>query len=472
MKIVFLTAGTGSYYCGACMRDNTLARELHRAGHDVTIAPMYLPLTLDEETLANARDVPVFFGGINVFLQQKLALFRHTPAWFDRMLNGTGLLRWAARRSHMTSARTHGAMMLEMLNVDTSPLRKELDKLMEWLAVIEKPDLVCLSNALLAGFTAELKRRLRAPVAVFFQGEDTFLDGLPDPYRSQAWAALKARLPAADLLISPTRFYADYMAPRLGLDARAIAVVPNGIDLAGYSNAPSGTGSLPAVASGEGRVPPASSGMGVPPMGSSDAEHGRDARATSNPAIGYLARMSRDKGLDQLVEAFIALARDLGDTTTRLRIAGAATVGDEPLIAKMKQRLAAAGLAERVEWHPNVTREQKIAFLRGLTLFSVPTAYPEAFGLYVVEAMACGVPVVQPDAAAFPELVAATGGGVCVPPRDPAALARAWRDLLADAPRRAALGRAGRLGVEKCFSAPTMSAEFLRATARLTATKA
>ena len=432
-KIVFLTAGTGSYYCGACMRDNTLARELHRAGHDVTIAPMYLPLMLDETTLAGAESVPVFFGGINVYLQQKLAFFRHTPAWFDRLLNSAGLLKWAARRSHMTSARTHGEMMLEMLNVDASPLRKELDKLLDWLTGIVKPDLVCLSNALLVGFAGELRRRLGAPIVTFFQGEDTFLDGLPEPYRTKSWASLRQRLPASDLLISPSRFYAHYMAPRLGLAADAIAIVPNGIQLDGFSVAD---------------APPAP------------------------PVIGYLARMCRDKGLDQLVEAFIVLARDLGDATTRLRIAGAATAGDEPLIAQMKQRLGDAGLADRAEWLPNVSREQKIAFLRGLTLFSVPTAYGEAFGLYVVEAMACGVPVVQPDAAAFPELVAATGGGVCVPPRDASALARAWRDLLADEPRRAALGRAGRLGVEKKFSAPTMCAQFLRATARLTAAKA
>jgi glycosyltransferase involved in cell wall biosynthesis len=70
-------------------------------------------------------------------------------------------------------------------------------------------------------------------------------------------------------------------------------------------------------------------------------------------------------------------------------------------------------------------------------------------------------------AAAFPELIAATGGGVCVPPRDPPALARAWQSLLADPARRAALGRTGRLSIEKRFSAPTMAAEFLRLTARL-----
>ena len=428
MKIVFLTAGTGSYYCGACMRDNTLARELHRAGHDVTIAPMYLPLILDETTLDNAKEVPVFFGGINVFLQHKFPLFRKTPAAFDRLLNSTGLLKWAARHSHMTSAREHGEMALEMLNVDSGRMRKELDKLLGWLGDVVKPDLVCLSNALLAGFTGELKRRLGAPVVLYFQGEDTFLDGLPEPYRTQSWAALAARVPAADLLLSPSRFYAEYMGGRLGLAPGAIEVAPNGIDLSGYAVA--------------------------------------DAPPTA-PTIGYLARMCREKGVDHLVDAFIALARDLGDITARLKIGGAATAGDQRVIAGLKGKLEAAGLAARVEWHPNLTREAKISFLRSLSVFSVPVAYPEAFGLYVIEAMACGVPIVQPDTAAFPELIAATGGGICVPPRDALALARAWQALLADPARRAALGRAGRLGVEKNFGARTMAEHFTRVTARL-----
>lgn len=428
MKIVFLTAGTGSYYCGACMRDNALARELHRAGHDVTLAPMYLPLTLDETTLVGAEKVPVFFGGINVFLQQKIPLFRKTPAAFDRLLNSTGLLRWAARHSHMTSARTHGEMAVEMLNVATSPLRKELDKLLDWLGDIAKPDLVCLSNALLAGFTPELKRRLGAPVAVFFQGEDSFLDSLPEPYRTQCWAALKHHLPAADALISPSRRYADYMGRRLGLAPASIEIVPNGISLDGYT-----AGAEPAV-----------------------------------PTIGYLARLCREKGLELLVDAFILLARERGDSRTLLKIAGAATAGDQPLIAQLQKRLAAAGLSARVTWLPNVSREEKISFLRGLTLFSVPTLYEEAFGLYVVEAMACGVPVVQPDSASFPEIIGATGGGLCVPPQDPRALADAWHHLLADAPRRTALGKSGRLGVEKRFGAPTMAQHFGLVARRLT----
>lgn len=429
VRIVFLTPGTGSYYCGACMRDNALARELHRTGHDVTIVPMYLPLTLDETALEGLERVPVFFGGINVFLQQKLAIFRKTPAFLDRLLNSTGLLRWAAGHSHMTSAREHGEMTQEMLEFDLNRFDKELEKLLGWLGQLEKPDVICLSTALLAGFAAELKRRLGAPVVLFFQGEDGFLDHLPEPYRSRCWNLLRDRLAGSDVMLAPSRFYAEFMRGRLGLAPGAVQVVSNGIQLDGFSPAD---------------APPAS------------------------PTIGYLARMSREKGLELLVEAFVLLARELGDATARLKIAGAVTAGDQRLIGELKKRIAEAGLDARVEWFPNVSREEKIVFLRSLSVFSVPTQYAEAFGLYVIEAMACGVPVVQPESAAFPEIIEATGGGVCVPPRDAGALARAWQQLLRDPARRGALGQAGRLGVEKLFSAQRMCGQFCQVTARLT----
>jgi glycosyltransferase involved in cell wall biosynthesis len=409
------------------MRDNALARELQRVGHDVTIAPMYLPLMLDDTALAGLEQAPVFFGGINVYLQQKLSLFRKTPAFLDRLLNSSGLLRWAARHSHMTSAREHGEMALEMLNVETSRFQKEWSKLLTWLEHVGKPDVVCLSNALLAGFASQLKQQFGAPVVLFFQGEDSFLDGLPEPYRSQSWTALRERLPDSDVMIAPSCYYAGYMRTRLGLGPDAIEVVHNGITLEGHQPA---------------ETEPAS------------------------PTIGYLARMSRDKGLEVLVDAFIVLARELGDATTQLKIAGASTAGDEHLIGALKQRIASAGLDSRVAWSPNLTREQKLDFLRSLTLFSVPAIYPEAFGLYLIEAMACGIPVVQPDSAAFPEIIGLNGGGICVPPHDPRALARGWQQLLGSASERAKLGAAGRLSVEKNFHARTMSEKFCQVTDR------
>ena len=421
MKVTFLTAGTGSYHCGACMRDNALVTALHRAGHEVALLPMYLPMVLDEEVLPQVKKAPIFFGGINVYLQQKFALFRHTPRWLDKLTNGVGLLRAVAGRSHMTRGRDLGEMTLGMLRVEESRLTKELDKLIDWLEHHEKPDLICLSNALLAGLTREMKRRLRVPVIVFFQGEDTFLDSLPEPFREQSWAEMKERLTEADMLVSPSRFYADLMAGRLGIAASAIEVLPNGIVLEGYG----------------------------------------PARMEKPPAIGYLARMTREKGLGILVDGYLALQRTGSHPDCRLKIAGSCTAGDAEFVSAMKKKIEEAGLSAKVEWRPNLTREEKEEFLRSLTLFSVPVTYPEAFGLYVVEAMASGVPVVNPDASSFPEIVAATEGGVLVPPGDPAELAAGWERLLNDPKELRAMGERGRRGVEERYSVTAMRDGFV-----------
>ena len=377
LKIVFLTPGTGGWYCGACMRDNALAKALHAAGHEVSLLPMYLPLQLDEEVLESARDTPVFFGGINIFLQQKFRLFRHTPRWLDKLLDHPRLLRSVARHSHMTSARDHGELTLAMLRLEDRRLGKELDKLCAWLQQLS-PDILCLSTALQAGMIPELKRRLGGTKLICcFQGEDTFLDGLPEPYRNACWSDLALRAREADALISPSAFYAGLMQQRLGPANLTIHVLPNGIDLAGYAPQPSKPGP---------------------------------------PVIGFLARMCRDKGLEVMVDAFIHLRTVLAHPDARLHLAGAATADNQALIESLQQRLEAVGLTDQVKWQTNLSRSDKIAMLGALTLFSVPAIYPEAFGLYVIEAMACGVPVVQPAAASFPEIIARAGVGVLVPP--------------------------------------------------------
>jgi glycosyltransferase involved in cell wall biosynthesis len=419
MNLAFLTPGTGSYYCGACMRDNALAKSLLAAGHQVSLLPMYLPHQLDEEVLAQARN-PIFFGGINVFLQQNVSLFRHTPRWLDNFLNHSGLLRFAAKRSHMTSARVHGAMALAMLRIEDSHFGKELDKLINWLAT-DKPDILCLGTALQAGMIRQLKQRLGVKIICCFQGEDSFLDGLPEPFKSDCWAELRSRLADADLLVAPSQFYADLMRQRLDAPGLRIEVMPNGIDLEGYH----------------------------PP------------KPTSPPVIGYLARMIREKGLPELVEAFIHLRTTLKHPDARLHIAGAATAGDSELIGQLKQQLEAAGLSNQVTWSPNISREEKADMLSSLTLFSVPATYPEAFGLYLLEAMASGVPVVQPNASSFPEIINASGCGVLVPPGDPIALATAWNDLIQNPAALQSFGAKGRHAAENHYSVSAMRERFL-----------
>ena len=440
LKIVFLTPGTGGWYCGACMRDNALAKSLQAAGHAVSLLPMYLPLQLDEEELISERPAPVFFGGINVFLQQKFALFRHTPRWFDRLLDDPRLLRRVARHSHMTSARDLGEMTLAMLRLEDSQLGKELDKLCGWLA-LEVPDILCLSTALQAGMIRELKRRLGVKILCCFQGEDTFLDSLPEPFRAACWSELALRVRDADAVVSPSAFYANLMEQRLGADGLTITVLPNGIDLAGYA-----------------------------PV----------ADKPGPPVIGFLARLSRAKGLEVMVDAFIHLRTVLGHPDARLHLAGAATVEDGALIAVLRQRLDAAGLAGQVRWQPNLTREEKAAMLGALSVFSVPAVYPEAFGLYVIEAMACGVPVVQPAVASFPELVGRAGVlvggeagtvGAFVRTRPNASdghrpplqvgLARAWFDLLAQPELMRELGARSRRVAEEFYAVGVMRDRFV-----------
>lgn len=412
MKITILTAGTGSYYCGACMRDNALARELIARGHEAHLVPMYLPLQLDEIRID--QDTPVFFGGINVYLQQKYQVFQMLPRWADRLMNANWLLRAAARRSHMTSAREQGEMTCQMLRLEESRLGREVDKLVEWLQHEGPPDVVLLSNALLSGLVRDLKKRLQIPVVCAFQGEDSFLDGLPDPWREQAWKEMAVRSKEAELRIAPSRFYGRMMEKRLGFDEGSIEVLPNGIDLSDYE-----------AGCGEGKK------------------------------IGYLARMCHAKGLGLLVDAFIAL----NDRSLSLAVAGTMGGGDEDYVRDLKLKLERAGLADRVEWRPDLDRAEKAAFLKELAVFSVPVRIPEAFGLYILEAMACGVPVVMPESSAFPEIVGEAGCGILVEPESAGKLADGLREML-DHPKRREIGQKGRQAVERNYHVGVMTDRF------------
>ena len=423
MKITFLTPGTGSYYCGACMRDNALANALIKDGHEAELLPMYLPLMLDEDSEGQESDSPVFFGGINIFLQQKFAVFRHSPEWFDKLLNNPNLLRSAAKHSHMTSARDHGQMTFEMLRLDGVVFEKELNKLYSWINDHGVPDALCLSTALQAGLAKEVKKQWNIPVICYFQGEDSFLDSLPDDYRDRCWQLMADRCQDADVLLAPSEFYARMMERRLGMDTGRIRLQINGINLEGFQVS----------------------------EGASD-EH---------PAIGYLARLCEVKGLPLMIDAFIHLRTQLGNDSARLKVAGAMTKGDIGLVESLKSKLDRANLSDSVEWLPNISRDEKLAFLSSLSLFSVPVQYEEAFGLYGIEAMAASVPIVQPNASAFPEIIETTGGGVCVDIVGPELLAEAWQKLLQDPEGLKKMGERGRLGVERSYSIQAMKNAFL-----------
>src|SRR5882724_6098404 len=377
MTIIQLTPGAGAMYCGNCFRDNALVAALRKQGHDVLMVPLYLPLTLDEAD--QSADTPIFYSGINVFLEQKSALFREAPSWFHNLLTARSLLKLAAGKAARTRAADLGEITLSMLRGEEGNQARELDDLIAWLKTQPKPDLICLSNALLIGMVRRLKAELGVPIVCMLQGEDGFLDALPESHRAACWKTVAERGAEVDLFLAPSNYFGHLMETRLGLAEERVQVVHNGINLEGYGSEGDGPMSRP---------------------------------KNSAPVLGYFARMCPEKGLDTLVDAYIEVRKRGRVKDAKLRVGGGCGPADEPFVNGLRERLRTAGLLDRVEFCPNLNRADKVAFLRSLSVFSVPARYGEAFGLYVIEAMAAGVAVVQPRSAAFPELIEATGGGI------------------------------------------------------------
>ncbi|MFP4057014.1 MAG: glycosyltransferase family 4 protein [Candidatus Brocadiia bacterium] len=417
MRIAYLMPGSGgSFYCENCLRDADLVRALRAMGHDPLLVPLYLPLGAEAEEGMEAASV--FFGGVNVFLQQKCALFRRTPRWVDRVFDAQPLLKLAARMAGMTDAETLAETTLSMLRGEHGRQAKELDRLVGWLAEEQRPDLACLSNALLLGAARRLRAELGCPVVCSLQDEDIFLDALPDPARQEAWAAVAERAADADAFVAVSRYYAERMRRRLGLAADRLHVVHNAIAVERYSPAP---------------APPA------------------------RPTIGFLERLCSEKGLDLLVEAFVALKSRPAFRDLRLRVAGGWTAADRPFVDAARRRLADAGVAGDVEMLGNLERRGRADFLASLSVLSVPARHAEAFGAYVLEALACEVPVVVPRRGAFPELLEATGGGVLCEAEDAESLAAALAGLLSEPRKAQELGRTGRAAVAEKFTVQRMA---------------
>ncbi len=421
MNIVQITPGAGGMYCGNCFRDNALVGALRAMSHNVLMVPLYLPMTLDEDD--QSAGTRIFFGGVNVYLEQKSALFRHAPAWLHKLLDSPSLLKWASGKAAKTRAEDVADLTLSMLRGEEGNQARELDELIAWLRTQPTPDVICLSNAMLAGLVRKLKSELRVPVVVVLQGEDYFLDAMPEPHRTDVWRTLAERAREADLFVAPSRYFAERMGTRLGLPADKVRIVFNGINLDGYA------------------------------LVRESEAHSREA---GPPALGYFARMCKEKGLDLLVDAFIRVKQRGKVPNLRLKIGGGCGPGDESFVAKQRARLQKAGVLGDVEFRPNLTREEKLEFFRSLTVFSVPALYGEAFGLYIIESLAASVPVVQPRVAAFPELVEATGGGIVCGP-DAQALAEGIESLLLDRAKAAALGDRGRRAVYEKFSVEHMA---------------
>ncbi|MFT7485208.1 MAG: glycosyltransferase involved in cell wall biosynthesis [Candidatus Paceibacteria bacterium] len=425
MRILLLTPGTGSFLCGSCSRDNTLSSALGELGHEAMIVPLYLPFKL-EGSFGMDSPVPglaaerarVHMGGINVFLQQRFPLLAHLPQALRNWLDEEGLLRWVSTLGDMTNPAGLGKMTISMLLGEEGRQATEIARLLTWLEDQPQPDVIVLSNAMLIGLARRLRHELNVPILCTLQGEQPFLDALHPADSKRCWSILSERAQEVDGFVAVSRFTAELMQKRLQLDPAKVHVVQNGIDFDGYEPAAS-----------------------VPDV----------------PTIGFLARMCADKGLPALVDAFLKLRARGNVPAARLVVIGVQLSEDRKLVRELHKRCLATGAGDAVEFHANVSKDDKIKHLRSFSLLSVPAAYGESFGLYLLEAMACGVPVVQPRQAGFTEVLEATGGGVLYDPADEEGLVTRLEEILLDPERARKLGLAGRESVLQNFNATRMA---------------
>ncbi len=415
MHLAIVTAGGAGMFCGSCMHDNAWARALMAAGTEVTLLPLYTPIRVDDENQTSTR---IFFGGLNVYLDQYVPGWRYLPRWLTRPLDAEWLLRAVSNRGVSNNAAELGALTESTIAGQHGPQAREGEQLIRFLSQQLKPDAIIFSNVMLCGEIERLKAVFRGPVFCTLQGDDVFLEGLTEPYRRRVFERLRTIASQLDGFLVHSRFYATFMQQYISAPAERFHELPLGIDCRGHTGSPRPMGTL--------------------------------------PTIGYFARFAPEKGLRELVEAALILKQRGLDFRV---LAGGYQNPQQPAYLAEVQRLAAS-LGDRFQnvGSPN-TLAEKVAIFRQFDVLSVPSPYRDPKGLYVLEAWANGVPVVQPAHGHFPELIEETaGGGITVTPGDPIALADGLQRMLTDEPFRLRCAQAGWEAVRRRHDLPVLAA--------------
>jgi glycosyltransferase involved in cell wall biosynthesis len=416
MRILHIVPGTGNFYCQNCIRDQLIIRKLRNLGHDVVLMPMYLPFPTELAQLH--ANTPIFYGAINLYLREHFRWYCKMPYWIQEAMNSPALLKLVAKYSGIIRATGLEEMTVSMLQGELGRQAQGLEKMIYWLKNEPRPDIIHLSNALLIGLAKRLKQEIKSPLVCTLQDEDQWVDAMHPDSRNKIWELISDKVRHVDAFISVSDYYREKMKERLKISDSKIHTCYVGIDMEKYQPA------LP------------------------DHEH---------PAIGYLSRLSESCGLGILVKAFIILKKKVKFKSLRLKITGGFTGDDVEFIKGQKKLLAQSNVLDDCDFTAEFDESSRLEFLRTLTLLSVPSTQPEAFGLFQIEAMASSVPIVQPDIGAFGEIINLAQGGVLYAPNTPEALAATIEGLLDSPSKLQDMGEKGRKGAEKYFSSEKMA---------------
>lgn len=421
MKIVNIVPGFGgTFYCGNCLRDSGYTKSLIKLGHDAMMLPIYLPLTLEHGVEEDKN--PIFYGAVNIYLKQSFKIFRKMPTWMENFFNSSAILRYAAKKAGSTRTEGLEEMTISMLMGKDGNQNTELQELIDFLKVHEKPDIVHLSNALLLGLAKQIREQLNVPVVCSLQDEDVWVDAMNDFYREKVWNLMSERGNDVDAFIAVSDYYAAEMKEKMKIPDEKMHIVPIGIDSSIYKY--------------------------------SEPEK-------SPQVIGYISRMYEEHGFGLLIDAYIKLKQNPKFKDVLLKLSGGYTADDKKYVRKQFKKLKQAGLFNDVEIIEDHLAESRFNFFNKLTILTVPVLKGEAFGTYQLESLACGIPIVQPALGAFPEIVKETRGGVTFSPNTVDAMSEKWAEVLSDKLKIEEMSKLGKKSVEEKYSIDEISKQVL-----------
>jgi glycosyltransferase involved in cell wall biosynthesis len=418
MNITYLIPGSGgSFYCGNCQRDMLYLQSVKKhPGFSTTAIPLYL--LPDEVNTGDGFESEVFFGAVSMFLREKVSFLQHMPLFMDKLLDSTPMLRIAARQAGATRTEGFEETTLNMIRGDEKIHGREVERLARYLKQNTKPDLIHISNALIIGLSRQLKEMLDIPVVCSIENEDDWIDVMVEPYRTMAWKLIGEEAVHVDAFVSPSAYFKDFFVKRTGISGEMVSVVPSGI-----------------------------------PAGSSVYRK----RDNLIPALGYFSRLNLNNGFDKLVDAFLLLKSKKETPDFEMHLCGGYTGDDKPFVKEQFRKIRMRGLNEKVKFYSEFHGAAKAEFFNNIDIMSVPVRKYDASGLYLLEANAAGVPVVQPATGAFPEILKATGGGLTYLPDNAEELSESILQLLNNSALREEMGMRGKKGVEDNLSMGKMA---------------
>lgn len=381
MKILIISPSAGdSFYCGNCFRDSLQASALIKAGHEVTIMPLYLPT--DHAT----EGVPIFFPAVSYYIEQTMFRKGNIPQWINRLASSKIMLGLAASMSGTTSAAGMENMTMSMITGQDGAFKRNVADMIEWIRREGGADVVHLSSSLLIGMAAPLKSELGVPVVCSLQDEEVWIDSLKGKWAEMAWKAIEQSTASVDAFITTSNYYKELISSKL--PTLTPTVIYPGINIKKYH-----TEALP-----------------------------------ENPTIGFFYRMNDLDGLDTLAEAFVMLKNKGTIPNLKLRIGGGNTDSDKRFITRVNEILQP--VMEDVTIEQEYLPSAHHRFYREVTVVSVPLRFDEGVGLYICESYAAGRPVVEPCRGSFPEIVGE--GGLLYEDESAAGLAEALEKMLSD----------------------------------------